>query len=84
MVPCNPAPLLAPRVHTAHPVLLPSQAHRHPVDGEVDVAHHRALFDLGRPSTTGAAHLANDLFDYQLDVGSPALEAHDRDVFETH
>jgi hypothetical protein len=35
-------------------------------------------------NTTGAAHLANDLFDHQLDVGSPALEAHDRDVFEAH
>jgi hypothetical protein len=46
--------------------------------------HDRAFFDLGLPSTTGAAHLANDLFDHQLDVGSFALEAHDRDVFETH
>src|ERR1700722_19508425 len=43
-----------------------------------------AFFDLGPPSTTGAAHLANDLFDHQLDVGSPAFQAHDRDVFETH
>jgi hypothetical protein len=46
--------------------------------------HDRTFFDLGSPSTTGAAHLGDDLFDHQLDVGSPALEAHDRDVFETH
>ena len=46
--------------------------------------HDWTFFDLGPPTTTGAPHIANDLLDHQLDVGSPALEAHDHDVFEAH
>ena len=65
-------------------MLLPGQAHRHPVDGQVHVVHDRAFFDLGLPITTGATHVTWDLSDHQLDVGSAAFKTHDSYVFETH
>ena len=61
-----------------------ARRHRRPVDGEVDVVHHRAFFDLGRPITGRATDIARYLLDHQLDVGTTALVAHDPDVFETH
>jgi hypothetical protein len=61
-----------------------AQRHRHPVDGQVDIVHDRAFFDLGRLIAARAAHVADDLFDHQLAIATAALEPHDLDVFETH
>ncbi len=46
--------------------------------------HDRAFCDLGRLRARRAAHVADDLFDHQLHIGTAALELHDLDVFETH
>ena len=71
-------------IHTAHPVLPPGQRHRRAVDGQVDIVHHRSLFDLGRPLALRTADLAQDLLDHQLHVGTVTRIAQDPDVFEAH
>ena len=43
----HPGPLGARRVDAAQPVLLPGQRHRGAIDGQVDIVHDRAFFDLG-------------------------------------
>jgi hypothetical protein len=65
-------------------MLLPGQRHRDAVDGEVDVVHHRALFDLGRSLAARTAHVSGHLLDHQLDVGPTAFVMEDDHVFEAH
>lgn len=52
--------------------------------GQVDVAHDRALLDVGQGPALGTAHVANHLFDEQFTLGSVTREVHDPDVFEPH
>ncbi len=78
-----PGPLGTPRVHAAHAVLLPPEAHGGAIDGQVDVGHDRTLLDLGQPRTARAAHrIPDQLFDGQLDVGPTAFVVQDHHVFE--
>jgi len=42
------------------------------------------LFDLRHLRSIRATDHPWGLLDHQLDVGSPALVAHDPDIFETH
>src|ERR1700691_2970553 len=65
-------------------MLLPGQAHRHPIDGEVDVAHDGAFFDLGPLGAGRAGNLTHDLFDHEFDIGTSTHVGEDPDVFETH
>jgi hypothetical protein len=65
-------------------VLLPGQAHGAAIDRKVDVAHHRALFDLGPPRAARAADLVELLLDHQFDVGTDPLIEQDSDVYEAH
>ena len=69
---------------TAHPVLLPGQAHRRAVDGEVDVAHERALFHLGPTAAARTSDVVDDLLDHELHVRPAALVVQDADVFQAH
>ncbi len=46
--------------------------------------HHRAFFDLGAPSASGAADLTQYLLDHQFDVGASTLITQHAHVFETH
>ena len=46
----HPAGLGARSIGATHSVLFPAQAHRRPIDGQVDIAHHGTVLDPGRPS----------------------------------
>ena len=52
------------------------------MDGEIDVVHHRAFFDLGLPITSRKAHDAQYLLDHQLEIGTEAFITQDADVFQ--
>ena len=80
----HPGPFGARRLDTAQPVLLPGQRHRGAVDGQVDVVHDRAFFDLGPVSTERTREHPGDLLDHELDVGPEAFIREDAHVFETH
>src|ERR1700733_7639679 len=84
MILVHPGPLRARRVDAAHAVLLPTERHRGPIDGQVHVVDHRTFFDLSPPATDRAREHAGDLLDHQLDVGTSTHVREDADVFETH
>ena len=65
-------------------MFLPGQAHRGAIDGQIDIVHDRALFDLGRPGAGRTADVAGHLLDHQLDVGTSTHVGQDADVFETY
>lgn len=69
---------------TDHAVLLPRQAHRIPIDRQIDVAHHRTLFDLGGTSTIRTSGINNDLFDDELDIAPASHVGKDADVLQTY
>ena len=75
----GPAPSCA-----LHTVLLPGQAHRGAVDGQVHVAHDWAVFDQGALTTARAEKRSHHLLDQELDVGASALVVQDTDVFEPY
>jgi hypothetical protein len=75
--------LRALRVHTAQAVLAPGEAHRDAEHRQIDVAHHRALFDLGRPATAWTSQSTDHLLDHQLHVLATALVVQDRDILQT-
>ena len=84
MILVHPGPLRARRDDAAHAVLLPTERHRGPIDGQVHVVDHRTFFDLSPPATDRAREHAGDLLDHQLDVGASTHVGEDADVFETH
>ena len=53
------------------------------VDGQVDVVHDRAFFDLSRPSTGWTQDLGDIRLTIGLHVGSEAFVRENADVFET-
>jgi len=65
-------------------VLAPGQAHRGAIDGQIDISHHRALFDLGPHAAARTSRLLDDLLDHELDVAASARVVQDPDVFEAH
>jgi hypothetical protein len=71
-------------VRTPHPVLLPAQAHRGSIDGQVDVANQGPVLDPGDHTARCAADLGHHLLDRQLDVWPSAFEVQDSDIFEAH
>jgi hypothetical protein len=80
----DPAPSRAANVATAHPVLAPSQTHGRAIDGQIDITHHRTLFDLGPAAAAGTADVVGDLLYHELDVGPSARLVQDPEVFEAH
>ena len=60
----------------------PGQTHRLPIDGQVDIAHCRALFDLAGTATGRARPLQDGLLDHQLDIGTDTPVGKDTDVLE--
>ena len=74
----------ARRTATAHAVLLPRQRHGGAEDGQVDIVHDRAFFDLGPCGAGRTSDHSWYLLDHQLDVGPVALIAQDADVFQAH
>ena len=77
----HPALHRAVVVVTAHPVLLPGQANRGAVDGEIDVGHERSVLDQGARGTPGSRHLAQHLLDAEGDLGAAALVGQHPHVF---
>ena len=73
-----------PRRQTAHPVLLPRQPHRDPVDREIGIRGHRALFHLGPAAAAGTADVADHLLDHELDLRAVAGELEDPNVLQAH
>ena len=53
-------------------VFTPRQPHRLAVDGQVDIAHRRALLDLAGPTAARAGPLDDGLLDNQLDIAADA------------
>jgi hypothetical protein len=78
----HPALFRAAVLDTDHPVLLPAKPHRRAIDGQVDVADDRALFDLGEATAARTSHLIGDLLDHQLDVRAATSIVKDADVFQ--
>jgi hypothetical protein len=65
-------------------VLLPGQRHGGAIDGQVDIVHDRAFFDVGPLPAGRTGEYAGHLLDHQLDVGTSTHVGEDADVFETH
>jgi len=65
-------------------MLLPGEAHRGAVDGQVYVADDRALFHLGAMTAARTAHVRDDLLDHELDVTTAAFVREDADVLQTN
>ena len=63
-------------------VFTPRQPHRLAVDGQVDIAHRRALLDLAGPTAARAGPLDDGLLDNQLDIAADAPIGQHTDVFE--
>jgi len=84
VVGCDPALLRTARVGTAHPVLLPAQAHRGAKDGQIDVADDRAFFHLSRSAAARAPELVQPLLDHELDLGAGSAVVEDSDVLQPH
>jgi hypothetical protein len=78
----DPGALGALGAATTHPVLLPPERHRCPVDRQVDVVHHRALVDQRRLGAGGAAQLIDHLLDHQLDIGPHTFVVDHADIFQ--
>ena len=74
----------AASVETAHPMLSPRQPHRRAIDRQIDVANHGPLFHLRRLAADRTSHVADDLLDHELDIGTATFVVQDADVFQAH
>ena len=80
----HPALSRAARVHTAHPVLSPAEAHRLAIDRQVDVGDKRSLLDQCRAATARTSLVGDHLLDDELNVRTSTFVVKDADVLQAH